>query len=143
MKTLKPGINQKQWNVGASGRNKLYREWRMNLRLGGVQDIDQLEYVVMENGAIRPVGVVELCKAEDWIRNPNAYLAAIDNNAGRVRQQKVAASVAGLLGIPAFYLVFEDRFDRCFVKCLTMANAKWYELSLDRWQKTLRGLWKG
>lgn len=139
METLKPGINQKQWNVQAEGRTKLYREWRMVGRFGAVQDIDQLEYVIVE-GKIKPVAIVELCKAEDWIRNPDAYLVTVDKN--RARQQEVASTTARLLGIPAFYLVFEDNFDRFFVRNLTNNDNFWLKFCPDEWRSVLISLAK-
>ena len=142
MKTLRPGKNQKQWNVASEGRDKLYREWRIKGNFGAVQDIDQLEYIIDENGEVKPVAIVELTKAEDWIRKPEAYLQAIDNNEGRIKQQKVARSIAKKLGIPAFYLVFEDKFDRFFVKCLTGESKKWSLCTPVQWKKILKGLSK-
>jgi hypothetical protein len=132
-----PTSDQRQWNVEAEkGRVSEYHHWRMDLRVGSVQDIDQIEYTIID-GKVVPLALIELSKVEDHIIKPSRYLPTVDKN--RRRQMQVARELAQQLGIPAFYFLYEDGFNRIFLKQLNQVNGggTWLEPSLSDWQRII------
>ena len=145
MKVLKKGENQSQWNLSEKdrlNRTKLYDDWRMKLvkkykgtgKFPYAQDIDLFEYTIVKDEII-PVAVIELSKAEDNIRSPDAYLTMVDEK--REQQMKVSTFVAKKMGIPAFYVQFEPDFKRLFVKFMHLRNPRWIETTPNKWEKFL------
>jgi hypothetical protein len=135
-----PVSNQRQWNVkDGSTRSREYHNWRISLGLGHVQDIDQLEYTIVD-GNPKPVMIVELTKAEGKVKFPGPYMQSISNNIARKRQRAVARSVASSLDIPAWMLLYEDNFTRMWVKDIKLSGSGWVEISMKQWERYLRDI---
>ena len=95
---------QDKWTI-EDDRVMEYRKWRMGLKVGKVQDIDQLEYKIVD-GQVIPLAILELTKVEGCVIYPERYLYKIEQT--RVKQMMVTTAIARYLNIPAYYVVFED-----------------------------------
>lgn len=132
MKRL-PISNQKQWNVN---REDPYREFRMKLGIGSVQNIDQLEYVMDDKG-FEVKALIELSCAESRILAPESYLARV--NETRYREMAVVRYLARQLGVPAYFVMFEPLFTRLFVRDL-IEWGEWKPYTPDQWRSVLEKL---
>jgi len=141
MKTLKAPENQKQFNVGLEDRELLYREWRMKLRKGHVQNIDQYEYAIIDEEII-PVSIIELSKAESPVEYPDAYFNKLNSGKGKIIQNKVVRKISESCNCPAFFVVFDDNFNRLLVQEITGENKKVRDTTPEKWGKFIANLHK-
>ena len=141
-----PTSDQKQWNIGCDSREKLYKEWRIKIKgMGYAQDIDTIEYNYKKGDDGKPnlICIIELSLVQDkdGIHFPENYLKTVDKN--RAQQMGFTRYLGQRLEIPAFYLMFERKFDRFFVKNLTDGNGEWWICTPKQWETYLRKLHKG
>ena len=138
MKTLPSPKNQEQFNVGLEDREALYRQWRMDLRAGHVQNIDQYEYTIIDDEII-PVAIIELSKAESPVQYPDRYFKKLNSSKGKIVQNNVVRKIAELSNCPAFFVVFDDNFDVLLIQEIT-GNGKIHSTTPEKWGKFIKSL---
>jgi len=124
------------------GNNRVnqYLEWRASLGLRYNQDLDSMEYVI-EDGKVVPLALMEVSKVENRIVNVEAYLNKVNEN--RQCQMLVVAYVARILKIPAWYLLHEDNFERCWIRQLHDGGGPFRETNMGKVERYLRKLREG
>ena len=98
-------------------RSFAYRDARWNLNFGAVQDVDHIEYKIV-NGEVVYVAVLELTLRETPknLRNPpSSYFERVKKRYLTGSQGKFTIQTAKRLGVDAFIVVFNEDATRFWV----------------------------
>lgn len=117
-------------------RAAIYRQWRMELGLGAVTDVDQVEW---RNG--QPVAVLELTRVD----NPNGkamppqYFDAILKRFDDDAQGRLACQVAERFGVHAWIVAFHKSLQVFWVYNLSERRG-WWKLDQSRYVAWLKSM---
>ena len=123
-------------------RSFAYRDARWNLNYGCAQDVDYVEYKIV-NGEIVYVAVLELTLRETPENLPNppaAYFEQVKKRYSTESQGKFTKATAKRLGVDAYIVVFNEDASRFWVYNLSKGYGFNNELSREKYFNWLKNL---
>jgi len=115
-----------------------YRSWRYVQGIGGVTDVDNIEWR-LHQGVWLPVAVLELTRVDGNIPVPDSYRANVLTRFQRDVQGETAVTVARRLGCKAWVVLFRWDMSDLWVFNLTDSRG-WWHLNEERYRHWLRSL---
>ena len=119
-------------------RTIVYKNWLRTIDANGFFiDLDMIKFKNAD-GKIVPCAITELTRCDYDTINP-AYLQGISKRIfERDSQGKIIETMASLLGVPAYLVLFHKNLDWLYI--LSFRQKKWKKFTKEEWAEFLRRL---